>query len=289
MKSVVLSVVVLCAVASAPSPASQEDDDEARAARAAVLARKAIEEFTLRAGEVPFVLEREPVLRWANPVVGSIHGAVFVWTANGRPQAITSVFKWYAPAKHMGVEFHSLASGPITGERGGQPAWYPTRGGIELKPIPGSSAPAGVAAARLRQMRALASQFTAKATTEEGITHDLRLLTKPIYRDSRADSGAMSDGALFVFVLGTDPEIVLRIAAGPDERGEPTWHYALARMSFRGLSAAHSGQAVWSAPPIALGRGSKLYDRREPFTEFTFQPGQGVNPPEGALGAAEGR
>ena len=23
-----------------------------------------------------------------------------------------------------------------------------------------------------------------------------------------------------------------------------------------------------------------LYDRREPFTEFTFQPGQGVNPPD---------
>jgi hypothetical protein len=49
----------------------------------------------LRAGEVPLVLEREPVLQWANPVVGSIHGAMFVWTADGRPQAITSVFKWF--------------------------------------------------------------------------------------------------------------------------------------------------------------------------------------------------
>jgi hypothetical protein len=125
----------------------------------------------------------------------------------------------------------------------------------------------------------LANQFTATTTTEEGVTHDLRLLTKPIYRDSSADAGALSDGALFVFVLGTDPEVVLRIEARPDKRGEAQWHYALARMSYRALSAAHHGRAVWSAPPIALGRGSKLYDRREPFTEFTFPPGQGVNPP----------
>jgi hypothetical protein len=281
MKPVLLSVVVLCAAAWAQSPALKKDDDEARAAQAAVLARKAVEEYTLRAGEVPLVLEREPVLNWANPVVGSVHGAVFVWTANGRPQAITSVFKWFAPAKHLGVEFHSLASLPITGERESKQVWYPTRGGIALKPIEGASAPAALPAARLWQMRALANQFTATVTTPEGISHDLRLLTKPIYRDSGADSGALSDGALFVFVLGTDPEVALRIEARPDERGEAQWQYALARMSFRGLSAVHRGQAVWSAPPIALGPGSKLYDRREPFTEFTFQPGQGVNPLEG--------
>jgi hypothetical protein len=285
MKPVLLSVVVLCAAAWAQAPAFKKDDDQARAARAAVLARKAVEEFTLRAGEVPLVLERDPVLQWANPVVGSVHGAVFVWTANGRPQAITSVFKWFAPAKHLGVEFHSLTSLPITGERERKQVWYPARRGIELKPIEGAAAPADLPAARLRQLRALANQFTATTTTPEGITHDLRLLTKPIYRDSSADSGALSDGALFVFVLGTDPEVVLRIAARPDERGEPMWHYALARMSFRGLSAAHRGKAVWSAPMIALGPGSKLYDRREPFTEFTFPPGQGVNPPEGTEAA----
>ena len=231
------------------------------------------------AGEVQLVLEREPVLMWANPVVGSIHGAVFVWTDNGRPQAITSAFKWFAPAKHLGVEFHSLASVPITGEREGKQVWYPARGGVELKPIEGVSPPADLAAARLRQMRELASQFTATVTTPEGITHDLRLLTKPIYRDSGASRGALSDGALFVFVMGTDPEVALRIEARPDQGREAEWHYALARMSIRALSVAHRGQGVWSAPLIGLGAGSKLYDRREAFTEFTFQPGEGVNPP----------
>jgi hypothetical protein len=102
MKPVVLSVVVLCAAALAHSPALHRDDDEARAAQASVLARKAVKEFTLRAGEFPLVLEREPVLQFANPVIGSVHGTVFIWTANGRPQAITSVFKWFAPAKHLG-------------------------------------------------------------------------------------------------------------------------------------------------------------------------------------------
>jgi hypothetical protein len=279
MKPVPLCVAVLCAASWAQSPALEHNDDAARAAEAAVLARKAVEEFSLRAGDVPLVLEREPVLMWANPVVGSIHGAVFVWTADGRPQAITSAFKWFAPAKHLGVEFHSLSSAPITGEREGKQVWYPSRGGIELKPIGGAAAPAALPAARLRQMRELANQFTASVTTPEGITHDLRLLTKPIYRDSGESAGALSDGALFVFVLGTDPEVVLRIEARSDKRGEAQWHFALARMSIRALSVAHRGQPVWSAPLIALGAGSKLYDRREPFTEFTFQPGQGVNPP----------
>jgi hypothetical protein len=289
MKLVLVSCVVLFATTWAQGPASKKDDEEARAAQTAVMARNAIEEFTLRAEGVPLVLEREPVLKWANPVLGSIHGAVFVWTANGRPQAITSVFKWFAPAKHLGVEFHSLSSQPIIGERERKQVWYPTGGGIELKSIKDAPAPAALPGARLRQMRTLANQFTATATTPEGITHQLRLLTTPIYRDSSVDSGAMSDGALFVFVLGTDPEIVLRIAARPDERGGAQWHYALARMSYRGLSAAHHGQAVWSALPIALGPGSKLYDRREPFTEFTFLPGQGANPPEGTEEAAKSR
>jgi hypothetical protein len=280
MRPVLLCVVVLCAAGWVQSPALKKDDDAARAAEAAVLARKAVEEFSLRAGEVQLVLEREPVLMWANPVVGSIHGAVFVWTADGRPQAITSAFKWFAPATHLGVEFHSLATVPITGERAGKQVWYPARGGIELKPIEGAPAPAALAAARLRQMRELANQFAATVTTPEGITHDLRLLTKPIFRDAGADAGALSDGALFVFVLGTDPEVALRIEARPDQRGEAQWHYALARMSIRALRVAHRGQAVWSAPLIALGAGSKLYDRREPFTEFTYQPGEGVNPPE---------
>ena len=40
---------------------------------------------------------------------------------------------------------------------------------------------------------------------------------------------------------------------------------------------------------IALGSRSKLYDRREPYTEFTFAPGQGVNPPEGTSDAARGQ
>jgi hypothetical protein len=101
-------------------------------------------------------------------------------------------------------------------------------------------------------------------------------------RSRRSSSGLRPQSIWGVeFHLATDPEVLSRIAARPGERGLAQWNFALARMSFRGLSASHAGQAVWSAPPIALGPGSKLYDRREPFTEFTFEPGEGVNPPEG--------
>lgn len=59
-------------------------------------------------------------------------------------------------------------------------------------------------------------------------------------------------------------------------------------LSLVGLCAAawaqfvgsHRSQPIWAADPMPLGQRSKLYDRREPFAEFTFQHGEGVNPPE---------
>jgi hypothetical protein len=89
MRPIPRSVVVLSAAGTAQAPSVKQDDDAARAAKAPVLASKAFERFSLQAAEVPLVLEREPVLMWTIPVVESVHGAVLVWTANGRPQKIT--------------------------------------------------------------------------------------------------------------------------------------------------------------------------------------------------------
>src|SRR5206468_1146035 len=87
-----------------------------------------------------------------------------------------------------------------------------------------------------------ADQFSASQTNENGITHDLRLLTRPLYRHASNDPN-VSDGALFVFVQGTDPEAALLIEARLDERGQLAWQYALARMTFRKVTVSNGTAA----------------------------------------------
>ncbi len=71
--------------------------------------------------------------------------------------------------------------------------------------VSGAAAPATTPAERLRQMRDLAREFHIVMETESGRS-DLRLLTQPVYRYE-----AKTDGALFAFVLTTDPEAWLLI------------------------------------------------------------------------------
>ena len=90
-------------------------------------------------------------------------------------------------------------------------------------------------------MRALAREFKASVDLEKGGTQ-LRLLSQPLFRYE-----SETDGALFAFVLTTDPEALLIIDDRPGEGGH-AWHYAFARMSNHSLVAKHRDRVVWEAP-----------------------------------------
>jgi hypothetical protein len=280
MALVVLVLASAPVLAQAPAPPVSTDTktEAARAAEAAELARKAAEEFTITIGQpdrtITLQLEPKPLLQWSNPVAGSIHGSVFVWTARGRPEAISSIYKWYSPNHHLALEFHSLSSQPLTGTRVGRPTWIPARAGVELKPIPGAPEPAAMPAQRLRQLRALAKEFSASETTRTDVTRELRLLTQPIYRYASTDPDLL-DGGLFTFVEGTDPEIILLIEARRGPKGF-AWHYGLVRMNSLTLRVSHNGREVWNLPTIPW---EQVHNPREPYSLFAFQPGEGVNPP----------
>jgi hypothetical protein len=287
MRSSVFFVVMMCAPAWAQAPADKAandpQSDAARAARAAEIVKKAAEQYTITRGveKEPLKLEPKSLLPWSNPVVGSIHGGVFIWTERGRPEVIASIYKFSSPLHHVGVEFHSLAREPLTAERDGQPAWIVPQPGIEFKPIPGAPVPADSPARRLSQMRALSKEFSATETTREeppkpGIARDLRLLTQPLYRYASTDpEKEVLDGALFTFVLGTDTEIFLIIEAR--RSGESyVWNYALARMNSIVFHVNHSGREVWTTTELPW---AVVGDGRHPYNLFTFQPGEGANPP----------
>jgi hypothetical protein len=223
--------------------------------------------FRLEGSDRPLKLQPEPILKWSNPVIGTIYGDVFVWTDQGRPEAVASIYKFYSPRTHRANEFHSLSLGKLTAERDGTAAWTPDRPGLQLKPITDAPAPADSAPIRLRQMRALAQEFTARQTDREGVDRDMRLLAQPIYRYENT-KGDLIDGGLFVFVLGTDPEVFLVIEARRPPGGAPEWRFGATRMNSINLRVNHRGREIWNAAEIPW---SQVWDSREPYTVFRFE------------------
>src|SRR5436305_7408442 len=55
-------------------------------------------------------LAQEPILHWSQPVRGGADGAVFLWTNEGRPVVIGTLFIWPMGNGKQGIshELHSL-------------------------------------------------------------------------------------------------------------------------------------------------------------------------------------
>jgi hypothetical protein len=232
--------------------------------------KRAAAEYEVRLdpdGENQLQLQAEPVLRWTNPVRGTTDGAVFLWLAEGRPEAAIGIYKWSSKGGEpdMEHELSSLSLGKLTTIRDGHPVWEPSQGGIALKAIPGAETPADSAVLRLRQLRTLAREFSAFHNDADRPSEELRLLTQPIYRYAAA-TDEFIDGALFAFVQGTDPEVLLLIEARRQD-ARLTWQYGLARMTSRALRALHKEEEVWTVPNC----WAKVTDRKAPYTAYFRQ------------------
>jgi hypothetical protein len=187
----------------------------------------------------------EPALHWTNPLRRTLNGAVFIWLADGRPEVAASLYRYHYEGKIVeDHEFQSLAATGLTATRDGRKVWSPPAAGIRLAAIPGAPSPAPSPAERLRQMQALAREFHAFFNAPEDRS-ELRLLPKPLCRYS-TNSASLLDGALFAFVVTTDPEVLLMIEARPKDRTS-VWQYGFARMSMVNLRAEHKDQTVWTA------------------------------------------
>jgi hypothetical protein len=262
-------ILLLLAV---PAQAAAEDgraDEKARATEFLRIATNEAKAYTFHpvAHEHELLLlHPDPILRWTNPIVGSVSGGFYLWTARGRPEVVASIYKWHYPVRPREHEFQSLSLGRFVAKRDGQADWMPARPGVELKPVPDSPPPAGTPAQRLRQIRDLVKGFSASNTDHKGVERDLRLLTQPLYRYEGTE-GDLVDGGLFVFVIGTDPEVIVLIEAHQDGNAR-RWLYALARMTHAQLQVSYRGREVWKVP---LLDPSVVNDHREPYTKFRFQ------------------
>jgi hypothetical protein len=189
-------------------------------------------------------LRSEPLLRWTNPIRRTTDGTVFLWTHHDRPAAVLCMYPNLGALDH---EFQSLAEAPLAAyyESSDSPDWTPREPGVTFRPVPEAPSPAASGAGRLSQMRGVARRFRA-LFGERADEHELRLLTQPLYRYP-AKGSAENDGAVFAFVQGTDPEMLLIVEIRNGADGEPRWHYAAARMTVVNLHLEYQEQPVWSA------------------------------------------
>jgi hypothetical protein len=210
-------------------------------------------------------LQAEPVLRFTNPVGVSQDGAIFFWLdEDGRPEVAIQAF-----LRRDGAwihDFSSLSTAPVVAEARRGPVWYPSRGGVELKPVPDAPKPAEAAETRLRQMRDLAQSFAVADNFRENGWQSLRPMPKPFARYGRPGTPVI-DGAVFCFALGTDPEAYLMLEARAGREGTE-WHYAFAPQTTYALKASWKGREVWSLPY------RQPWTANEPFFGRTFRPSE---------------
>lgn len=264
-----LWIVLLAAhsLGQAPRDAARLDDKaEAAQARAAAKLMAAEYVFQLdQASGQKLQQQPEPILRWLLQLDRHFHSDVYLWTHEARPVVVAAITNVYGDRRIMETEIHSLSTGLPLLLHNQQVAWQPERAGVEWKPLPGAPQPGATAAARLTQMRGLAAQYSVSGVYAK-MKEELRLLPAPVYRYASPKQG-VTDGALFAFARGTDPDAFLMIEArepAPEAaaaRGE--YQFALVRFcSHCSLRAQRDGQDVWQVDVLPT---TVILDPKQPY------------------------
>jgi hypothetical protein len=250
----------------ADTPANKENIDAALKLTLAAAA-----EYEIRVGsddkEKALELRNEPVLKWSNPERGEVHGNVFLWTRDGRPLVVGSLFKWFSPFTHMSHEFQSLAEEPLRARFHGKPVWKTSEAGLRFADVPKAAAPAASETQRLLQMKQLAKDFAGWKKERDGLATDLRFLPQPIYRYAAPKQGIVN-GGLFTFVQGTDPEIFLLIEARGETAASARWQFAATRMTSVEVRLRHRDEQIWSGETLPW---KNVYDHEHVYTNFYFK------------------
>lgn len=194
-------------------------------------------------------LKPRVVMKWSNQArgAGSVVGMTVVWTDETRPQVIASIYPWEGI---LTQEYDLLArEAKVVAKSNDRVVWRPKTTGLEFRAFPGAPSPAPSPARRRLQLKELAEQFEVTMigwALEKTDREKLRLLPQWLYRYG-AQGKDVLDGALFGYVIGTDPEAALMIEAFRMGEGNYQWQYAFVRQTSGGLEARLRNEVVWTA------------------------------------------
>jgi len=215
-------------------------------------------------------LRREPLARWTDPTGDLTEAALWAWGERGRPYALVAIEHYVHPgrdtdAESWGFELISLANEPLevegtnevramnaTSDAHSKPVlsgaihWTPKPPGLTFCDVPDAPPPAQTAQTRLLQMKDLIKRFSAVIHPGPGQS-ELQLIPDAINRYSDAEAGQV-DGAIFVFAIGTNPEVIVLLEAQESTPGKASWRYAVAQATAASFKVAIDGKEVLAAP-----------------------------------------
>jgi hypothetical protein len=244
-----------CALLAVSLLGQAENLDEAQQVRMQYFREQAARHVIFPANEIekPLTRASEPVLRYSSPSGPTSDAAILVWLADDRPEVVGS-FSIRRPGDDVVREFASFSNNPLECRVDGRKVWSPQGDSSIAKKLTDAPLPAESKAQRLTQMRNLARRFSGRRYNwRETDVLELRLLTTPLYRFQATKLGII-DGAIFSFVKGTDPEVLLlleAVTAAPASDGY--WQYSLARMSSQKQVMRLDDSDIWSVPLYSRG------------------------------------
>jgi hypothetical protein len=204
-----------------------------------------------------------PLLFYTNPVrTNDQHGAIFLWTEKGRPAVLGSIWSGVpradAAVRNITHEWHSLLEDPdVRAVRNESELWRSGEAGIAWLRLTDAPTPSENRNTRLVQMRSLARRLS-PGITEQERESELRLMTQPLYRYPADVTGAF-DGALFVYCLATDPELILLVEAREAKPKTFEYQAALARFGNLAMTVADGERTIWSCERGKPGRSDGKY------------------------------
>ena len=97
----------------------------------------------------------------------------------------------------------------------------------------------------MAQMRMLSKNFRASSQADDRKTmRPLRSLSQPLFRFETKEID--DDGAIFAYVTGTDPELLVAIVTKATKSG-PQWHFGAGRYSDLPLTLSYKNKTVWDS------------------------------------------
>jgi hypothetical protein len=198
-------------------------------------------------------LDSKAMLRWSNPLGDVADGLMSVYSTGPteRPAMIVHLYVHGSGLNGLEMqEFADVHPGPVELLRGRQKVWSPRSRYSTFQKLPDAPKPSDNAGLRLGQIKQMAARFEIidgfREPNSEPKPHVLRMMSRPTYRYG-SPTGEIIDGALFTYVVATDPEACLLIEI--HRKAEViSWEYMVLPMTIYSLEATLDGKSVWTKP-----------------------------------------
>jgi hypothetical protein len=254
------------APAQEPDSAAKDKNESADNANKRKLAvmRKLAEAIHVKTGEGEASnqakLIPEPLFRFSDQARLLPDGSVWGWGTAGRPVMMVEFRTYDRTPGEWGYDLTATSDVQFSADVTGHGRWAPRKSDFKLLPAGDIAPPVTTEAARLRQMKQLARSLNASELWK-GQRSELRLLPTEVHRYSDAASGIV-DGAVFIFVVGSNPEAILLVEAHQADGGSAaagSWKYGLARMSAAEMTFRLGDSEVWKVPEDHGGPAASYY------------------------------